>query len=496
MLDEKPVFVDLTQTNIHPEDYQPLLEDLQGNILQGYEQDYAVHIFIKFKSDSNAVRKWIRRFAEDYVTSAQQQLDYSNAYKANQCFANFFLSAQGYQALGFQLKGKRGTFPAWAFLSGMKVFQKGLNDPPVKEWETGFQEDIDALILLSNDDTNNLQQQVIKVMEEVSSIASIINSEVGSVLRNNKIQPNGKGQAIEHFGFRDGISQPLFFKQDIEQAKAEGLNQWNPSAPLELVLVKDPFGQGTHSYGSYCVYRKLEQNVSGFREAEQQLAQTLGLVGKEAERAGALIVGRFRDGTPIALSPIEQGDALTLNNFNYADDIEGAKCPFHAHIRKTNPRGETGNTLESSDEQRLHRVVRRAITYGGTEVGQALQSAILQSQHQLNPLNQKTLQTEEKDKVGLLFLCFQSNIFDQFLTMQKIWANQRDFVQYGAGIDTVIGQAEEDIKEQNWPNQWGKSGNVSFHFANFVKMKGGEFFFAPSISFLKRIESCSVREIS
>lgn len=483
------MFVDLTQINIDPENYQPLLKDLQGNILQGYEQDYAVHIFIKFKSDSNAVRKWIRCFAEDYVTSAQQQLQNNNTSKFSQCFANFFLSAHGYQALGFQLKGKRGTFPAWAFLVGLKVFQKSLNDPPVEEWETGFQGDIDALILLSNDDANNLQQQTIKVMEEVSSIASIINTEVGSILRNDKIQANGKGQAIEHFGFRDGISQPLFFKQDIEQAKAEGLNQWNPSAPLELVLVKDPFGHEIYSYGSYCVYRKLEQNVSGFREGEKQLAQTLGLAEQEAERAGALIVGRFRDGTPIALSPAEQGDALTLNNFNYADDIEGTRCPFHAHIRKTNPRGDTGNTLESSDEQRQHRIVRRAITYGGTEAGKSLQLAILKIQHQLNSLNQEKIRIQEENKVGLLFLCFQSNIFEQFLTMQKIWSNHRDFVQYGAGIDAVIGQDEQGIKEQNWPKQWGKNDNISFYFSNFVRMKGGEFFFAPSISFLKKIEA-------
>lgn len=490
------MFVDLTQTNIDPQDYQPLLEDLQGNILQGYEQDYAVHIFIKFGSNSNAVRKWIRSFAENYVTSAQQQLENRDTYQSSHCFANFLLSSHGYQTLGFQLKGKRGRFPAWAFLSGMKVFQKGLNDPPIKEWETGFQENIDALILLTDDDAENLQKQALKVMEEIDSVGSILNTEVGSLLRNDKIQLNGKGQAIEHFGFRDGISQPLFFKQDIEQAKAEGLNQWNPSAPLELVLVKDPFGQRSYSYGSYCVYRKLEQNVSGFRQGEKQLAQTLGLADEEVERAGALIVGRFRDGTPIALSPTQQGNSLTLNNFNYADDAEGTKCPFHAHIRKTNPRGDKGNTLESPDEQRQHRIVRRAITYGGTALGQALQSAISRFQHQLNPLSKEKIEIEQEEKVGLLFLCFQSNIFDQFMTIQKIWANQRDFAQYGAGVDAVVGQGEEDIKEQNWPKQWGKNDNVSFHFANFVTMKGGEFFFAPSISFLKTIESCSGAERS
>ncbi|HEY9597244.1 MAG TPA: peroxidase, partial [Cyanophyceae cyanobacterium] len=116
-------------------------------------------------------------------------------------------------------------------------------------------------------------------------------------------------------------------------------------------------------------------------------------------------------------------------------------------------------------------------------IGDALQSAISRFQHYPDFLN------EEQEKVGLLFLCFQSNIFDQFMTLQKIWANQRDFVQYDAGVDAVIGQGGEDIQEQNWPKQWGKNDNVSFQFANFVRMKGGEFFFAPSISFLKTLES-------
>ena len=489
--------VDLTQTNIDPKEYQSLLEDLQGNIIKGYDCDYSVHIFLKFGSDSNAIKKWIRSFAEEFVTSAKQQLENSeleqtsNHQKSQGLFVNFFLSASGYKVLGFELKGKRRKFPAWTFLAGMKVFQNSLKDPPVEEWEKGFQSDIDALILLTDNDCENLQEQAKTVMQQVNDVAWIINTEVGNVLRNDKIQPDGKGQIIEHFGFRDGISQPLFLKPDIEQAKEQGNHQWDSSAPLELVLVKDPFGQGDDSYGSYCVYRKLEQDVQGFKDREQQLAQKLELTGKDVERAGALIVGRFRDGTPITLSPSEQGEAAVLNNFNFTDDAEGTKCPFHAHIRKTNPRGENGNTFESPEEQRFHRIVRRAITYGGTSAARvALQSAISRFQHQLRLFNEEMLQAAKEDKVGLLFLCFQSDIFDQFMFVQNNWANQRDFVQYETGLDAVIGQGKQQTTgSQNWPKEWGKNCTVQFDFFNFVTPKGGEFFFAPSISFLKTIES-------
>lgn len=487
--------VDLTQTNIDPNDYQCLLEDLQGNILKEHGRDYSVHIFVKFGSDSGIVKQWIWNFAEEFVTSAQRQLEDSDRYRTSngnqseRLFANFFLSVHGYKALGFELKGKRRKFPAWTFIAGMKAFQKSLNDPLVDEWEKGFQSDIDALIILADDNSELLQKQATKLMEEVSNVACIVHAEVGSVLRNDKIQPDGKGQVIEHFGFRDGISQPLFLKQDIEQAKEQGVNHWDSSAPLELILIKDPFGQDDNSYGSYCVYRKLEQNVCGFREREQQLAEKLGLVGQDVEKAGALIVGRFRDGTPILLSPSEQGEAAITDNFNYDDDTEGTKCPFHAHIRKTNPRGDRGDTLEPLQEQRQRRIVRRGITYGGTSKAQALHSTISNFQYNLNSLTEERLPTTKEDKVGLLFLCFQSDIFDQFMSMQKIWANQRDFVKYGTGLDAVIGQGEQQLSDQSWPKEWGKDGKVQFHFSNFVTMKGGEFFFAPSISFLKTIDS-------
>jgi deferrochelatase/peroxidase EfeB len=71
---------------------------------------------------------------------------------------------------------------------------------------------------------------------------------------------------IEHFGFRDGISQPLYYQADMVEA-APGSDTWlpraNPAAALNLVLVNDPFASKKEedSFGSYLVFRKLEPNV-------------------------------------------------------------------------------------------------------------------------------------------------------------------------------------------------------------------------------------------
>ncbi|MEG4444394.1 Dyp-type peroxidase [Microcoleus sp. AT9_B5] len=488
--------IDLNQTHIDPNNpqYQNMLDDLQGNILKSHERDYSTHILIKFKSDQDAVKKWIGCFTEKFVMSAKKQLDdnpkfRSNCQEVEGLFANFFLSYNGYKALGFELDaGGSGEFPSPAFKVGLRQFRTILFDPPVEEWEKNFQNEIHAFILLADNDRDNLAKQAKQIVEEVGRVAEIVHTEVGIVLKNKK------GQTIEHFGFRDGVSQPLFLKEDIELAKEQGTDLWDASAPLELVLIKDPFGEGEHSFGSYCVYRKLEQDVRGFREAERELAKKLRLSDRDVERAGALVVGRFRDGTPVTLSPSEQNPDTVPNNFNYDGDRDGMKCPFHAHIRKANPRGDKNDKYQTLEEHRQRRIVRRAVSYG--EMPNARDnslSKLSRFENQLEHLKELKVQPASGEKVGLLFLCFQRDIFNQFMFMQKNWANNQHFVNYTTGLDGIAGQGKKQIEGQAWPKEWGKDEKVPFDFYNFVTMKGGEFFFAPSISFLKNISAIAVK---
>ena len=85
-------------------------------------------------------------------------------------------------------------------------------------------------------------------------------------------------------------------------------------------------------------------------------------------------------------------------------------------------------------------------------------------------------------------MCFQKDIFHQFMFMQKNWANNQHFVKYKTGLDAVTGRVKQKADGQSWPKEWGKPDKVPFDFFHFVTLKGGEFFFAPSISFLKSIE--------
>ena len=88
------------------------------------------------------------------------------------------------------------------------------------------------------------------------------------------------GNGLEHFGYIDGRSQPLMLLEDIEkESRDEGIAQWDPTFPLTTALVPDPLVADAEelAFGSFFVFRKLEQNVRGFKTLEQNLADALNL---------------------------------------------------------------------------------------------------------------------------------------------------------------------------------------------------------------------------
>jgi Dyp-type peroxidase family len=338
-------------------------------------------------------------------------------------------------------------------------------------WEEPYRETVHAMLLLARDWQKGeaLSATVWDVVvPSLTDIAQVLEAEQGHVLRNNEAQAQGKdesaakgegsrkGQPIEHFGYVDGRSQPLFLKSDIDKEEG-GMDRWDPTAPLSLVLVPDPYGQGEDSYGSYFVFRKLEQDVAAFNEGINALAAHLNV---HPDLAGALAVGRFKDGTPVTLQRMP--GLRDVNNFEYESiDREGNRCPAHAHIRKVNPRGTT--PLTQRQDERKRRIVRRGIPYGAPETS----------------------------PVGLLFMCYQSDIRDQFEFMQRTWADNPNFpdalIVARTGDDPIIGQDTDDDADQQWPTHWGRPDEVSFNFGGYVTLRGGEYFFAPSISFLRTL---------
>jgi Dyp-type peroxidase family len=466
-------------------DTRKMLEDLQGNILKGHGRAHTALLFLNFgHGDMGKVRPILRSIGRQ-LECALDQLRDARAFKQTKLsagrFLAFYLSNEGYAILNIP-NSKRPGSSQDAFRNGMQHRANILNDPPASSFDEHLRQANAAArihgLLLIADDSQALVNKEANRWETLLGFGGI--AVIGRDIGHQHFNKNNHG--IENFGYVDGRSQPLFLTQDITD---EGTTaNWDPAFPLSQVLVHDPGGEfASSSFGSFFVFRKLEQNVKGFKDAESEaagsLADALGLksstsAADDRERAGAMVVGRFEDGTPFV---VQKTDGLgPINDFNFASDPNGANCPFRSHIRKSNPRGESVAQLAkvgintSNAVERSHIMARRGITYGER-----------QQDAQMDFTDRPT------SGVGLLFMAYMSSIENQFEFTQASWVNNPNFVTPNTGIDPVIGQGKNPANSIAWPDGFGHSNKANFDFKGFVTLKGGEYFFAPSKSFLTNI---------
>lgn len=432
-------------TAIDPEDgqYMRMLQNLQGNILKRHGRDHSVNVFLRFKSTPREVGGYLAKLVDNQViTSAWEQHERGKAERENaaEMFGNLFLTASGYSKLN--LDPAKLPHPTKYFLNGMKDQHSlsELQDPKPETWEPKYQNgQIDAMIVLAHQRADILRKKEGEIIKELAEFADVLFTECGTVKR------NPANQEIEPFGFTDSHSNPIFFSTDVPSSATN----WNPFASLSLVLVPDTLVQAEDCYGSYLVYRKLEQDVASFVVGVTKLAKELGTksgLPVDPQFVGAMVVGRFAaQGTPLTLSDKDNNPAA--NDFIYAQDA-GLRCPIFAHVRATNPRDATAR-----------RIVRRGIPYDQRQSPDGLPD----------------------EDVGLLFMCFQASIAEQFAYIQR-QANRMN--------DALIGQSPDALNaaSRDWPTNWGKGGTRLEFDTNWVKLKGGEFFFAPSLPFLASLK--------
>lgn len=498
---------------INPDDpsYATLLQNLQGNILNDNGRHYEQLILVRFPNDQESGRLWVRRFAEE-ITSAKKHRtvaklrnerleilkeemknagvtypddmwkpEWEKRWKAlykEKPFVAFYLSAQGYRTLGVPESQIPHDF---AFQRGMKAAQERLRDDH-GQWELHYLDEpgFDALILFAHDDEDALRNMMLEHEKQLIRIGATTKAEeTGAALYSGpRVE---RAQPREHYGFRDGISNPLFLATDychdlkrppLQSAPTaceradEGMKKWDPFAPLGLVLVEEP-GGAPDRCGSYLVLRKLEQNVKLFRIEIERLATRLQGAGT-VSRAEAMAMGRFRDGMPIVSGESPDKSPIHYNHFNYEDNI--GRCPFHAHILKANPRRDRSRDADVNPaSDRWRRIARRGITYG---------------ERTQNPDGSTNFDDLPTKPVGLFFMCYQRDIMHQFEFIQQSWLN---YMNPGIGLDPIAGQGDGVHRPQRWPDTYGGVPNVELDLRKTVTLRGGEYFFAPSIPFLKAL---------
>ncbi|GAA4091502.1 Dyp-type peroxidase [Nonomuraea soli] len=442
-------------------DTRAMLDNLQPNILRAHVREHLAVLILRF-NDAAEGRRYLREIALTHVKSARKHLEevreFGRTGRNGTPYVGIGLSRAGYRDLGHSVADIR-KFGDAAFKDGMKRRIAEVSDPPVEQWERAYQREIHAIILIGDADPEPVERLRQRFVRDLPESARVLGEESGTGMRN----PAGDG--IEHFGYVDGRSQPLFLADEVER---EPRTNWDPFFPLGNVLVADPLAPNpSRHFGSYFVFRKLEQNVRAFRQIEEDLADDLGLRGEERARAGALLVGRFRDGTPIT-GKEKAGGGPVANDFTYDGDDNGDRCPFSGHIRKTNPRSFGREVV----------MARRGQTYGErTDV----------------PWDDAEPHTRPSAGVGLLFMAFNARVadtadgrFGQFEFMQRSWANEPNFQVEGTGHDPVIGQGEREIKVV-FPKTWNRPDRTPAmrQVTQTVTMMGGEYFFMPSLAYLR-----------
>ena len=339
--------------------------------------------------------------------------------------------------------------------------------------------------------------------------------------------PTSNLGGFEPFGFMDGISQPaLDWERKLspsgdqltytnEVSLGEVLlgypNEYDRYTDRPLVSTDDPLARGLPMAedtpdardlgrdGCYLVLRTLEQDVQGFwRFVDAQTASQ----PEQRETLAAAMVGRRRDGTPLVpLStdpmPGVESKVATQNQFTFDSDTNGTNCPFGAHIRRANPRNADlptppvhglGRLLrilglgteslrgDAKASTRFHRILRRGREYGSRmSVEEALAPDAGTGAH------------------GLHFICLVANIARQFEFLQNAWLMSTKFDAMTDESDPLLGNREPlpgaaPTDTFSIPREGGARDRIS-GMPQFVTVKGGAYFFLPSLSALRYLSA-------
>ena len=226
------------------------------------------------------------------------------------------------------------------------------------------------------------------------------------------------------------------------------------------------------------VYRKLHQNVGTFRRFLDQWAPHYGAGDSTArEKLASKLIGRWRDGTPVESSPDHPDHALTQDPdrstaFVYGGDPSGARCPLGAHVRRVHPRDAFG--FEGRLVNR-RRITRRGMPYGpfADEFG-----------------NHPDPSAMDQVERGVIFMALNASLSRQFEFVQQQWVNYGNDAHLGNEKDVLIGN--HDVRQHGGAERAMIQGSGSpdnpplmlTGLPNFVELRGGEYFFLPSITAL------------
>jgi Dyp-type peroxidase family len=433
------------------------LDDIQHILLTRAPAMTGRYEFLSF-SDSAGARAWLSAIKDTVHSAAAMRATVDK----DKRWVTVAFTWKGLRALGLD-EASLSSFPE-EFKQGMPARAEMLGDTGVNapgHWVGGLASpDLHAIaILFARDEPERLRC----VGEHDKLVAACKGVKVLSVLDLNASPPFN--YAHDHFGYRDRLSQPVIEGSGEEPTPGSGV----PLKAGEFILCyPDEFGVTAINpqpkmlarNGSYMAYRRLEEHVGKFREFLRQHGDT----PEEQELIAAKLMGRWRSGAPLVLSPDKDDPALAAdmqrnNDFNYGEmDPHGYAVPLGSHARRMNPRDTAANINR-------RRMIRRGATYGPALPDGAPDDGV---------------------ERGIAAFVICGSLIRQFEFAQNVWANDRNFHELGNERDPVIGNQDGtlEFKIPKRPIRKTITGLPAF-----TTVKGGAYFFLPGLRALGYLAS-------
>lgn len=492
------------------------LFDIQGNVVKAYGRfsfPVARYVFLKI-NDGERGRNFIAELA-NRVTTAVTWGSAPDQVAKPLATTNVAFTYAGLEALGLPEASLKG-FPS-EFVMGMKKRKDilGDNGPSAPEnWDPVWrQEPVHVFISING----QLPQYV---EERYQWLTMLIRDSQGGVElltghRGDKgvddlpyqdaviVLENGQPTSKEHFGYTDGIGDPVFEGLEDVPGRVIGRGKqtdtgWEPLATGEFILghldeareyPPAPQPVSLSRNGTFMVYRKLHENVGSFNAYLDQEGQKYP---GGREQLAAKFVGRWRDnGAPLTDAPDTASKAVwdarfakasdaeknqMLSGFTYDKDMDGSKCPFSAHIRRINPRAslqtkpgafETPGALSNR-----RRVLRRGLPYGAVQ----------------DP-------TRDDGNHGIVFMTVNADIGRQFEFIQQQWVNYGNDFRAGNDKEIILGNHDDEYPSRAVlpvPQDSEQAPYFLTKIPRLVETRGGDYFFIPSMTALRMIADGSV----
>ncbi|KAF2964055.1 dyp-type peroxidase [Xylaria multiplex] len=475
------------------------INNVQGDILEGLGKKNELFLFFRVKAgQASSFRESLRSFIPLITTTGEAKKFHQTIHEGKKAAArqgkpfpmiensgvNISFSQKGLVALGIT-----DDIGDVVFNKGMLANAEEELGDDLSDWDADFKKEIHGVIMI----TANSKIVLERTLDHVKRIfhAGHKDATIEEVTRLVGQTRPGDQNGHEHFGFNDGLSQPAVkdvdagvtsepneapVRQGVILLGREGDNGFVPPGGSAQGVTRPAWALD----GSFLAFRYLKQLVpefDNFLEANP-LKGVPGIPAPGdptgAELLGARLMGRWKSGAPIDLTPLRDNPAFaTRQDFRF-DPQNQERCPFAAHVRKTNPRSD----LDAFGGTEVRRIIRRGIAFGPEVTAEEKKA--------------KRSSNDEKLERGLLFACYQSNLQNGFHFMQQSWANASNFPPKGnatppvpfPGIDPIIGVGNPRQMVGASPDI-GASNQVLNFDAKWVIPRGGEYFFSPSIPALR-----------